>query len=325
MNKIYLLLICLFLISCEKDETATNTPTINEILYYSSKSISSDAWQIYKKNLVTNTINVITNDPLYNYWWVTVSPDHNQLLLLRSPISSPTDQFDYANCEMIKCNADGSNQEVILNDNQYNWFAFGNPHWHPNGDRILMIAQASDSTAPFYTYTVDVNGNNPELLVNQYSIDANWNLNGDKITFIGIDVAGFVDATSFEVFTANYDYSSNSISSIQQLTTDATRNHDPCFSPDGSHIAFSASDAGLTNADLVTIEITGENRTSILDDNGIHGGPLNWGSDGKIYNHSIYIGTTNFTVNAFNTNTNSKEVLLTSPTFGFISPYYSRF
>ena len=311
--------------SCEKDETTTTNPPINEVLYYSSKSIPSGAWQIYKNNLVTNTIDTITNNSLYNYWWVTVSPDNSQLLLLRSPISSPSDQFDYANCEMIKCNTDGSNQEVIINDNQYNWFAFGNPHWHPNGDRILMIAQTSNSTAPFYTYTVDVNGNNPELLVNQYSIDANWNLNGDKITFIGIDLAGFVDATSFEVFTANYDYSSNSISSTQQLTTDATRNHDPCFSPDGSHIAFSASDAGFTNADLVTIEITGENRTSILDDDGIHGGPLNWGSDGRIYNHSIYIGTTNFTVNAFNTNTNNKEVLLTSPTFGYISPYYSKF
>ena len=140
---------------------------------------------VSKNNLVTNTIDAITNNSLYNYWWVTVSPDNSQLLLLRSPISSPSDQFDYANCEMIKCNTDGSNQEVIINDNQYNWFAFGNPHWHPNGDRILMIAQTSNSTAPFYTYTVDVNGNNPELLVNQYSIDANWNLNGDKITFIG--------------------------------------------------------------------------------------------------------------------------------------------
>ena len=96
------------------------------------------------------------------------------------------------------------------------------------------------------------------------------------------------------------------------------------FSPDDNHIAFSASDANLTNADLVTIEISGLNRTSVLDDDGIHGGPLNWGSDGKIYNHSIYIGTTNFTVNAFNINTNSKEVLLESSTFGYISPYYSK-
>ena len=326
MNKIGLLLLSvLFLVSCKKEDSDANPLIITEVLYYSSKPTPNGAWQIYKKNLGTGVIDVITNDPLYNYWWVTASTINQQLLLLRSPISSPSDQFDYANCEMLKCNADGSNLEVIITDNQYDWFAFGNPHWHPNGDRILMIAQSTNTTAPFYTYTVDVNGNNPQLLVNQYCIDANWNRAGDKITFIGIDNVGFVDATSFEVFTANYDYSSNSISSINQLTSDTTRNHDPCFSPDGSQIAFSASNANLTNADIVTIDITGTNRTNILDDDGIHGGPLNWGSDEKIYNHSIYFGTTNFTVNAFNTNTNSNEIVLASPSFGYISPYYTQF
>lgn len=319
-----LLLISLSLLSCKKDDTILDNSFITEVLYYSSKTTPSGSWQIYKKNLNTNTIDVITNNPLYNYWWVITSPNNQQLLLLRSPISSPRDQFDYANCEMIKCDADGSNQEVIITDNEYDWFAFGNPHWHPNGNRILMIAQSSNSTAPFYTYTVDVNGDNPELIVNQYSIDANWNNAGDKITFIGIDSAGFVDATSFEVFSANYNYVANSVSDIEQLTADNTRNHDPCFSPDGSKIAFSASDANLTNADLVTIDIFGTNRVNILDDQGIHGGPLNWGSDGKIYNHSIYVGTSNFTVDAFNTNTNSREVLLESTDFGYISPYYTR-
>lgn len=324
MNKIWLLLVInLVLESCQKKENPIILPVENGVLYYCSKTIPSGAWQVYKKNLDTNTIDTITNNASYNYWWVELSPDKTQLLLLRSPITSPEDQFDYANSEMIKCNADGSNPEVIIANGQYGWFAFGNPHWHPNGDRILLIVQGLNTTAPFYTYTVDVNGNNPEMLVNQYSVDANWNNEGDKITFIGIDAAGFVDATSFEVFTANYEYSSNSVSSIQQLTTDVTRNQDPCFSPDGSLIAFSASDANLTNADLVTIEITGANRTSVLDDDGIHGGPLNWGSNDKIYNHSIYIGTTSFTVDAFNTTTNTQETLLASPTFGYISPYFS--
>ena len=325
MYKMYLfLLFNLFLGACQKEETPKILTLENEVLFYCSKATPSGSWQVYKKNLNTNTIDVITNNSLYNYWWVELSPDKTQLLLLRSPISSPKDQFDYANCETIICNANGSNQQIIIANNQYNWFAFGNPHWHPNGNRILMIAQESNSTSPFYTYTVDVNGNDPNLLVNQYSIDANWNHKGNKITFIGIDDAGFVDATSFEVFTANYDYSSNSISTVQQITSDPTRNHDPCFSPDDSLIVFSASNANLTNADLITIETSGANPKTILDDDGIHGGPLNWGSDGKIYNHSIYLGITNFTVNAFNTNTDSKETLLSSPSFGYISPFYSK-
>jgi Tol biopolymer transport system component len=295
-----------------------------EVLYYCSRPLPSGtgAWQVYKKNLTSGVIDTITSNPLYNYWWVELSPNHNQLVMLRSPYSGPTDQYDYANCEMIKSNADGSNEQIILNDNQYGWFAFGNPHWHPSGNRILMIAQPTNSTQPFYVVTVDTSGNNPSLITTQWSIDANWSPLGNKIVFIGLGTLGIVPL-NFEVFTANYNYTLNQISNIQQLTSDTTRNQDPCFSPDGSKIVFSASKASITNADLVTIDTSGANRTAILDDNGVHGGPLNWGTDGKIYHHSIYLFTTNFTVNAFNTNTNLYETFFVSPSYGYISPYYA--
>ncbi len=294
-----------------------------EVLYYCSRPLPSGSWQVYKKNLTSGTIATITSNTAYNYWWVELSPDRTQLLMLRSPYSSPTDQFDYVNCEMIKSNADGSNQRIILADDQYNWYAFGNPHWHLNGKRILMIAQPTNSAAPFYVVTIDTSGNNPSLLIPQWSIDANWSPTGDKIVFVGIDAGGFVNATSFEVFIANYNYAANTVSGIKQLTTDATRDHDPCFSKDGLKIAFSASDANITNADIVTIDTTGANRTAVLDDAGVHGGPVNWGTDGKIYHHSIYIGSTDFTVNAFNTNTSGYETFFASPSYGYLSPYYA--
>lgn len=293
-----------------------------EVLYYCSKSHPSGAWQVYKKNLTDESVATITNNPTYNYWWVELSPNKTQLLMLRSPYSSSTDQFDYVNCEMIKSYADGSNQRVIIADNQYSWYAFGNPHWHPSGNRILMIAQPTNSSAPFYLFAVDTMGNNPQQLTTQYSIDGNWSPSGNKIVFIGIGSGGSVPL-NFEVFTANYNYSLNQTSNIKQLTSDNTRNQDPCYSPDGSKIVFSASNASITDADLVTIDTSGNNRTSILNDAGVHGGPLNWGSNGKIYHHSIYIGTTNFTVNAFNTSTNSYETIFASTSYDYISPYYA--
>ncbi len=321
MHKTVILSILIFCsISCKKEDDTPATPQ-EAILYYSTKETFDAPWQISKENLTTGETSTVTNDPFHNYWWVSASPDNRQLLLLRSPVTSLIDQFDYENCEMIKCDSDGKNQKVIIADNQYDWFAFGNPYWHPNGDRILMIAQESNATAPFFTYTVDTNGNDPQQIINQYSIDAHWNKEGDKIAFIGIAEEGFIDATSFEVFSCNYDAKANSVSTIIQLTSDDTRNHDPCFSPDGSEIAFSASNADLTNADLVSIDVLGNNRTELINDNGIHGGPLHWGEDDKIYNHSIYIGTSNFTVNVFNTLNNTNETILSSSTAAYISPF----
>jgi Secretion system C-terminal sorting domain/WD40-like Beta Propeller Repeat len=298
------------------------TSNAQEVLYYCSKPLPSGAWQVYRKNLTTSTIDTITKNTAYNYWWVELSPDHTQLLMLRSPYGTSPDQYNYNTCEMVKANADGTNQQVILTDNQYGWFAFGNPHWHPNGNRILMIAQPTNGTQPFYIVTVDTSGNNPGLLTTVYSIDANWSPLGNKIVYIGLGTTGTVPL-NFEVFTANYDYSLNTISNTQQLTSDTTRNQDPCFSPDGSKIAFSASNALITNADIISIDTSGNNRTTLLDDAGVHGGPVNWGSDGKIYHHSIYLFITGFTINAYNTITTNYETFCASPAFGFISPYYA--
>lgn len=324
MKHIYLFIAFVFFLTSCQEQVITDDDFQDEILYYSSRKGIFDTWQIYRKDLQTNTVQSITDDSDFNYWWVIASPDKTQLLLLRSPSSSSVDQFDYPNCEMIKCNSDGSNLEVIIEDDENDWFAFGNPHWHPDGGRILMIAQSDNEMAPYFTYTVDEDGNDPQLLIDQYSIDANWNKEGDKVTFIGVDSAGFVDLTSLEVFVSDYDYDMNQVSSIVQLTSDDTRNHDPCFSPDGMHIAFSASDGSLTSADLVRIDFNGENRTDLINDEGIHGGPLNWGEDGKLYHHSIYLGTSNFTADTYNPDSETKEILLESISEGFISPYYLR-
>lgn len=292
-----------------------------EVIYYCSKStVPGSTWQVYRKNLTDGTTQAITNNPSYNHWKVVVSPNHQQLLILRSPASSSPDQENYENCDILKANADGSNQQIIVADNQNNWFAFGNPWWHPSGNRILMIAQAGTSADPFHLYTIDTTGNNPQQLSLQWAIDPNWSPDGNKIVFIG--TTGITSLTQLELYTADYNYSQNSISNIQQLTNDTTRNHDPCFSPDGSHIAFMAGPADLIGADIVTIDTSGNNRTTLMDDNGTHGGQLNWGTDNKIYYHSLYLFVTDFMAKAFNTITNTDDTLLASPGNGYIHPYY---
>lgn len=302
--------------------TQSITLFAQEFFYYCSKSTQPGAsWQVYKKDLSTGAILAITNNTVYNYWKVVVSPNNQQLLMLRSPVSSSPDQENYENCEMIKSNADGSNQQVIIADNQNNWFAFGNPHWHPNGNRILMIAQPANSTNPFFLFTVDTEGNNPQQLSTQWAIDPNWSPDGNKIVFVG--TTGTTDLTAFEIFTANYNYTLNTISGILQLTNDSTRDHDPCYSPNGTEIAFMAGPADIIGADIVKIDSSGNNRTPLIADNGTHGGQLNWAADNKIYYHSIYIFVSNFMAKAYNTITNTDDTLLFSSNFDYIHPYYT--
>jgi len=52
-----------------------------EVLYYCSRPLpnGTGTWQVYKKNLTTSVTETITNDPLFNYWWVELSPDHSQV------------------------------------------------------------------------------------------------------------------------------------------------------------------------------------------------------------------------------------------------------
>ncbi len=324
MNRIaYVLLLGLvvgFSIACRKTITTHVAP--KAMLYYCSRQLTTGAWQVYIKDFEQNTTTEITNNTGYNYWWVEPSPNHTKLLMLRSPYNSSPDQFNYNNCEMIVANIDGTNQQVIVADNANGWFAFGNPHWHPNGNRILMIAQPNNTNSPFYLATINVDGSNPTLITNQFAIDGNWSPSGNSIVYIGIGALGVVPL-NFEVFKADYNYNTNSINNSQQLTNDTTRNQDPCFSPNGLQISFSASNASLTNADIVVINSDGTNRTTLVNDNGIHGGPINWATDGKIYYHSIYIGSTNFIINASNTVNRSNETLLSSSSYDYISPYYT--
>ena len=298
------------------------------ILYYCEKpQILNGTFQVYKKNLDSGSIEIITNDPGFNYWWVELSPNNDQLVMLRSPVGEGIDDiFDYEYCQMILSNEDGTNSQIIIENNQFDWNAFGNPHWHPSGDRILMIAQPNDS---FFIYTIDADGSNPTQITDEFTLDPNWSSDGDKIVYIGLNQnAPFPQSVDdFEVFTANYDYESNSLSNINQLTDDNLRDHDPCFSLDDNYIAFSSGNSDLTVANIVSINTDGTNRIDIVNDGNTNGGPINWGSDGKIYYHNIEFFVTPFTVKSVELSTNPFTIgvnndLFPSIDFGYISPYF---
>ncbi len=291
-----------------------------EYIYYCSRPTpTTTTWQVYRKNLTTSVTQTITNDPNYNYWRAEPSPDNSKLLIVRSPANVSPDQENYIDCDILKCNPDGTGMQVILANNQYGWHGFGNPHFHPFGNRILILVQPT-STAQWNLFTVDASGNNPQQLTNTGAIDANWSPIGNKIVFVSLVGPSLLN---LEIFKANYSYATNQVSNIVQLTNDTTRNHDPCFSPNGDKIAFCAGNASLYDANIVTIDTSGNNRTDVVDDNGTHGGNVNWGTNNKIYYHSIYVSTfTNFMADAFNCGTNAVEPIFSSASIHYLHPYY---
>ncbi len=295
-----------------------------EGIFYCSNNTGT--WQVYVKNLASNQVTTITSNQNYNYWWSEPSPDGTELLLMRSPVMEGVrDMFDYEYSQMVKTKIDGSEESILLDIKDNNWNAFGNPHWHPSGERIIFLAQP---TAEFFLFTMDTDGSNPKQITNQFSLDPHWSHSGDKIVFIGINASPTQPASfdDFEVFTADYDFSSNSVSNIQQLTDDTRRDQDPCFSPDDGKIAFSsATNIDLSIAHITVIDVTGENRTDFVNDNTTNGGPVNWGSDNRIYYHNVNFNTppfTPFTVKQYDVSSQANTDLFPPITEGYISPFY---
>ncbi len=323
------LVFSLLIVGCSGDdnEQAPNDPQprFSEKLFYCNDSTGT--YQVYSKDLSNHTIDTITSDFDFNYWWVEPSPNGTELLLMRSPIGTDIEKmFDYDSCQMIKSNIDGTNQTIILDYHANGWNAFGNPHWHPTEDRIILLAQPQDE---FLVFTMDSDGNNVVQLTTQFSIDPNWSHGGDKIVFIGINphftrpLPSFDD---FEVFTADYSITDNSISNIQQLTDDTRRDHDPCYSPNDDQIAFSSAEAiDLKVANITVIDTMGNNRTDLVHDSTTNGGPVNWGTNNVIYYHNVNFNAppfTPFTAKAFDVNTNINTDLFPSISEDYFSPYY---
>ncbi len=293
-------------------------------LFYCSNFTGT--YQVYSKDFITNEIVAITSNPDFNYWWVEPSPQGTELLLMRSPIGNEIEvMFDYETCQMLKTDINGENQIILVNYTDNIWQAFGNPHWHPTEDKIIFLAETSNQ---FNIYTMNTDGTNIKKMTSQFALDPNWSHGGNKIVFIGINSQPTYppDFDDFEVFTADYSITENSISNIKQLTFDTRRDHDPCFSPDDKKIVFSsAENINLSVANLTVIDTTGSNRFDLVNDNTTNGGPVNWSSNNNIYYHNVNFHTTPFspfTAKTFDVNTNENIDLFPSVSEEYISPYF---
>ncbi len=202
-----------------------------------------------------------TVDPsLYGIWFI--SPDGaNKRMFLQGgdlPDWSPDGQKialeGGAQIYTIKINGDSLTQLTFGGRNFY-------PDWSPYGEKIAYDIGIGDSAG---VWVMDVNGNNKKWLIDGLRYP-DWSPDGSKIVCSNYDVIWIIDSTGVELNKFNYKgdnrypvfspdgqkivfsgqapgtlpqiYIMNSDGSdLKKLTTEGGT--DPCWSPDGSKIAF---------------------------------------------------------------------------------------
>lgn len=283
-----------------------------------------DVWKYTYTSSTSGGFSKLTNNYYFQYWWVEPSPDNSKLLLMRTPIGpgiSPI--FNYDSCQVVILDLASNMQTVIVDYDQFGWHSFGNAHWHPSVNRIIIYAKTGNNS---FLYTINTDGSNPQQISNQYSLDPNWSKSGDRITFIGHSNSRTLPLSydDYEVYTADYDYQSNTISNVSQLTNDTLRDINPCFSPDDTQIVFSSGDDSLTYSDLIVIDINGANRLSLVNDGSTNIGPLNWGTNNKIYYHNKNLTANPYRAKVYDVFGNINASLFPPSSSGgiSISPYY---
>jgi hypothetical protein len=100
----------------------------------------------------------LTNNYSHHYWWAEPSPDNTKLLLIRSSDALGTKAlFNYDSCQVVILDLINNTTNVIVDYDQYGWTSFGNPHWHPSGNRIIMYAKSNNNNL----FTINTDGTNP--------------------------------------------------------------------------------------------------------------------------------------------------------------------
>ena len=131
------------------------------------------------------------------------------------------------------------------------------PAFSPDGSRIVFASGPDDASLQIHVMNADGSGTPVQLTSspggNRYP---KWSPDGSKIAF-----ASTRDG-NFEIYVMNADGSGQT-----RLTTSATPDYDPAFSPDGTLLAWSATDAGGANQ-IFTMSSSGGPATQLTTGEG---------------------------------------------------------
>lgn len=323
---VFLVFILQFLTACGGSNDSNFQSSDPDILLYSSDNNGYNTLS----RLENGVTQVLLDNNAYDYWWAKVTPDKSGFLVYRSPANSNKNHDDYENADLMMFDMDGNNPRTIINKGDYGWLGQGVSRWNKDGSKILMATQQTIGTNTQWRMVItDALGNNPKNLSNWWIIDPNFSPDNESIVFMAFpnNVLSF-DLSQLELHRADYDAVNVSISNIERLSNNSTRDHDPSYSPDGKQIVFSAGNAAYSNVDIVVYDVATGVETIVVDDTAANGGSMDWSDDGKrIYFHSVDLTAHSFRIKQVETSSqNVNTILKTSANdFGFYHPeVYSR-
>ena len=247
----------------------------------------------------------------------TFSELQEKILIEKPPIKPPSGKILYAseerggNFTICTMNADGSDRSRLSgNHHTLAW----QPSWSPNGQKIVFTSYV-DFHFEIYLTNADGSG---EIMITGDTEEKSypaWSPDGTRIIFSskpsgssnsGFDVFGSThDPQDSEIYIINAD-GSNRIN----ISNDPNNDVEPCWSPDGSKIAFATDRDG--NYEIYVMNADGTDPIRITENFSDDHRPM-WSSDGtKIAfssnrdgNYEIYVmnadgkQTVNLTKNGF--------------------------
>ena len=175
---------------------------------------------------------------------------------------------DHGSREIYVMNTDGTNQVRLTNNNLWEDF----PEWSPDGQKIAFLSHRTDGTWAIFTMNKDGTGWTEVTQVNVPSLDEqiSWSPDGRRLAFHSFENG------ALSIFVVNADGTDRQIC--------FTNGHHPSWSPDGSKILFSTSNA------LYTVRPDGSDLRLVITPDFTWFSDLlepGWSSDGQ---HIIFVG-----------------------------------
>lgn len=228
----------------------------------------------------------LTTDAGFDTWWARMSPDRQRILFYRTP--QGVHDSDHTQASLWIMNADGSGQRQLRPPGADGWEQQGHAEWSPDGTQFIMFGGSRLNPQIFLT---DAEGQLLRQVTDRpgQNLDPSWSPDGQTIVFVGCPQAACIEP-NYEVFTIPV-----AGGEAQQLTSNAIRDHDPYFSPSGTHIAWLAqTNPGafgvLGGWDVMLMQADGSEQHNLTNDGQLNSKP-HWSRDGqRIYFHRLVPG-----------------------------------